>query len=227
MSNKNTPKLTHLYALSAAGRSWIWHANGSIGHSLPLRRSYGSAILRSDSSLFRQLTSLPLLLVPPAVSNNRYRTSNEMRKNESIHSIQDVWLLLKLVYVVSAPKIHQNVRKIFTHTVKRHFKLIKSHINIRNCYGSHYNNNCFMALCPGPSVPGWASTRRIHSPTHQSWSSTILYQLSPSTTIDSNVPVQFTCLTVSFAQVLFGLPLGMEPSTSYSIHFVTQFTLEL
>jgi len=35
-----------------------------------------------------------------------------------------------------------------------------------------------------------------HSPTHLSWSSTFLYQLLPSTTIHSILPVQFTCLTV-------------------------------
>ena len=50
-----------------------------------------------------------------------------------------------------------------------------------------------------------------------------LYQLLPTTTIHSILPVQFTCLTIlcttSF-QVLFGLPLGLEPSTS--IHFFTQ-----
>jgi len=36
--------------------------------------------------------------------------------------------------------------------------------------------------------------------------------------------VQFTCLTVFFhnLQVFFGLPLGLAPSTSYSIHFFTQ-----
>ena len=33
---------------------------------------------------------------------------------------------------------------------------------------------------------------------HLSWSSTILYQLSPSITIHSILPVQFTCLTVFF-----------------------------
>jgi len=48
----------------------------------------------------------------------------------------------------------------------------------------------------------------------------------PSTTIHIFLPVQFTCLTVFFCttslQVLFVLPLGLEPSTSYSIHFFTQ-----
>jgi len=60
---------------------------------------------------------------------------------------------------------------------------------------------------------------------HPSWSSDILYQLPPSTTIHCILLVQFTCLTVLFhnsLQVLFGLPLGLEPSTSYTIHRFTQ-----
>jgi len=60
---------------------------------------------------------------------------------------------------------------------------------------------------------------------HPSWSPDILYQLPPSTTIHCILLVQFTCLTVLFhnsLQVLFGLPLGLEPSTSYTIHCFTQ-----
>jgi len=68
-----------------------------------------------------------------------------------------------------------------------------------------------MVLCPG--LTGWAGTRRnTHPP---SWSSSNLYQLLPSTTIHSILLVQITawqsfCIT-SF-HVLFGLPLGLEPS---------------
>jgi len=44
--------------------------------------------------------------------------------------------------------------------------------------------------------------------------------------IHSLLPVQFMCLTVFFCttsfQVFFGLPLGLAPSTSYTIHFFTQ-----
>ena len=43
--------------------------------------------------------------------------------------------------------------------------------------------------------------------------------------IHSILSVQFTCLTVflhNLFQVIFGLPLGPAPSTSYSIHFFTQ-----
>ena len=86
------------------------------------------------------------------------------------------------------------------------------------------NNSHFTALCPG--LTGWTSTRRTFAHTHLSSSSTILYQLPLSTTIRNILSVQFTCLTVFFCttslQVLFGQPLGLEPSTSYSIHFFTQ-----
>jgi len=90
----------------------------------------------------------------------------------------------------------------------------------------------------------------IHS--HPSCLSVVLYQLPLSTTIHSILLVQFSCLMVLFHnlfiflhlqrsmasslfslrawqssrttsfQVLFGLSLGLEPSTSYSVHFFTQ-----
>ena len=58
----------------------------------------------------------------------------------------------------------------------------------------------------------------------------MLYQLSPSTTIYSILPAQFTyliswqssCTTGTSLQVLFGLLLGLEPFTLYSIDFFTQ-----
>ena len=59
---------------------------------------------------------------------------------------------------------------------------------------------------------------------HLSWSSIILYQLPPSTTIHSDLPVQFSCFTIFCTTSLqvFGLTLDLAPSTSYSIHFFTQ-----
>ena len=54
-----------------------------------------------------------------------------------------------------------------------------------------------------------------------SWSSDILYQL-PSTKICSILLVQFTCFSTTSLQVLFGLPLSLRPSTSYSTYFFTQ-----
>ena len=48
--------------------------------------------------------------------------------------------------------------------------------------------------------------------------------------IHSILPVQFTCLTVfctTSLQVVFGKPLGLAPSTSYSMHFFTQLLSSL
>jgi len=53
---------------------------------------------------------------------------------------------------------------------------------------------------------------------HLSWSSTILYQLPPSTMIHSIFPVQFTCLTV-FLHNPSPSPLW-STSWSGSIHFI-------
>jgi len=78
----------------------------------------------------------------------------------------------------------------------------------------------FYSSCP--RLPRWAGTKRnIHQLTpilvinHR-------YQLPPSTMIHSIFPVQFMCLTVLLHHLFFGLSLGLEPSTSYSIHFFTQ-----
>jgi len=84
-------------------------------------------------------------------------------------------------------------------------------------------HNCLSAFCP--RLPRQAGTRRnIHPLTP------ILIVRHPlSTSSIYNDPCrplcQYTCLTVFFnnrLQVLFGLPLGLGPSTSYSLHFFTQ-----
>jgi len=62
-----------------------------------------------------------------------------------------------------------------------------------------------------PGLPGWAGTRRN---IQISWSSTIFYQLPPSTMIHSILPI---LCTISL-QVLLSLPLALEPSIPYSIH---------
>ena len=70
---------------------------------------------------------------------------------------------------------------------------------------------------PCESVP-----EEIFTHSHLSWSSTIRYQLPPSTTIHS---INLHAWQVFFAQLLSkssSLSLGQEPSTSYSIHFFTQ-----
>jgi len=64
-----------------------------------------------------------------------------------------------------------------------------------------------------------------HSLTHLYWLSHILYQLPPSTTIHSLLPVQFMCLTVLLHLSVSALWCTswscLAPSTSYSIHFFT------
>jgi len=69
--------------------------------------------------------------------------------------------------------------------------------------------------------------QKKHSPTHRPdhHPVLILYQLLPSTTIHSILPVQITCLAI-FLHNLFPHPLWSTswsgPSTSYSIHFFTR-----
>jgi len=77
----------------------------------------------------------------------------------------------------------------------------------------------FVQDYPGEPVPEETLT---HPP---SWSSSHLYQLLPSATIHSILPVQITCLAI-FLHNLSPRPLWSTswsgPSTSYSIHFFTQ-----
>ena len=80
-----------------------------------------------------------------------------------------------------------------------------------------------MALCPG--LPGWAGTRRnTHPSTHPDHHPIFISFLHLPRSIASSLfklPAWQSFCTTSF-HVLFGLPLGLEPSTSYSIHFFTQ-----
>jgi len=70
--------------------------------------------------------------------------------------------------------------------------------------------------------------QKKHSPTHLSWSSTFISFFHLLRSIASSLfnlhAWQSFC--TAFVQVLFGLPLGLEPSTSYSIHFFTQNKLK-
>jgi len=77
------------------------------------------------------------------------------------------------------------------------------------------NNDYFTALCPG--LPWWAGTRRnTHPPTIL-----IIIQSLSASSIYHKLRAWQSFHTTSF-HALFGLPLGLEPSTSYSIHFFTQ-----
>ena len=97
-----------------------------------------------------------------------------------------------------------------------------------------YNNNYFMALCPG--LHGWSRTYSIRvvcvvrdypgkpvteetfTHSHLSWSSTILYQLPVSTMIDNILPTQFMCLTVFWGN--FSPNLLWSTSWSGTLHFI-------
>ena len=88
-----------------------------------------------------------------------------------------------------------------------------------SCTYSDNNNNRFTALCPG--LRGWAGTRRN---THPSHILIIIQSLSASSSYHSillKLHAWQSFCTTSF-HVLFGLLLGLELSTSYSIHFFTQ-----
>ena len=99
-------------------------------------------------------------------------------------------------------------------------------LTVHSCTVQHtHTHNHLTAFYPG--LPRWAGTRRnIHPLTpiliigHALWTSSIYYDLQL-------LLFQFMCLTVLFhnlssLQVLFGLPLGLGPCTSYSMHFFTQ-----
>jgi len=73
--------------------------------------------------------------------------------------------------------------------------------------------------------PGEPAPKETFTHSHLFWSSIILYLLHPSIAIHGILSVQFTCLPVFFCislQVFFDLPLGLAPSTSYSIYFFSQ-----
>ena len=79
-----------------------------------------------------------------------------------------------------------------------------------------------MALCP--QCPSQLVPKK-HSPTPLSWSPTILYQHLPSTTIDSILPDQFTCLTI-FLHNFSPSPLW-STSRSAALHFILHTFLHL
>ena len=92
-----------------------------------------------------------------------------------------------------------------------------------NFHRNNNNHNRSTALCPG--LPGWAGTRRnTHPPTiliiyHAIFIS--FFHLRRSIASSFKLRAWQSFCTTSF-HVLFGLPLGLEASTSYSIHFFTQ-----
>jgi len=88
---------------------------------------------------------------------------------------------------------------------------------------NYYYNNHFTALHLG--LPGWAGTRRnIHPLTYPDRRPNFISFSQLLRSIASSLfnlrAWQSFCTTS--VQVLFGLSLGLESSTSYSIHFFTQ-----
>ena len=114
---------------------------------------------------------------------------------------------------------------------RRYMSTVWCHTTHRtaNCYHFHCRTvnthtailRPFVRVYPGEE-PGPEETS-IHS--HPSCSSTILISfLHLPRTIASSLlyPRTWQSLCTTSNHVLFGLPLGLEPTTSYSIHFFTQ-----
>jgi len=108
------------------------------------------------------------------------------------------------------------MQSAMTHMHARMHARTHTHTHTQPFYGSLH----FVWDNPGESVP-----EELFTHSHISWSSIIPYLLPSSFTIHGILPIQFTCPIVFFTislQVFFGLPLGLAPSNSYSIHFFTQ-----
>jgi len=91
-------------------------------------------------------------------------------------------------------------------------------------YYYYYYCYCFMALCL--RLPGWAGTRRNIQPLtcphyHPTFIISFFHLLQSIASSLFNLRTWQSLSTTSL-QVIFGLPLGLEPSTSYSIHFFTK-----
>ena len=97
-----------------------------------------------------------------------------------------------------------------------------THMHARTCTHTQlfYSSLDFVLDNPGEPVPVETFT---HS--HPSWSSNIpicLLHLLRSMTSSLFNPHALQSFSTISLQVFFGLPLGLAPSTSYSIHFFTQ-----
>jgi len=89
---------------------------------------------------------------------------------------------------------------------------------------THIHTQPFNGLLSGTNRVGWYQKKQ----SHPSWSSDIPYRLPPL--LQSVVSSLFSLhawqsLSTTSLQVLFGLPLGLGPSTSYSMHFFNQSSI--
>jgi len=102
-------------------------------------------------------------------------------------------------------------------------KVTEEELDNRDWPGNYHYYSRFTALCP--ALSGWAATRRnIHPLTYPDLHPTLISFFHLLWSIASSLlnlySWQSFCTTS--LQVLFGLPLGLEPFTSYCIHFFTQ-----
>jgi len=155
--------------------------------------------------------------------------------------VKPIWILLKQETVsgsgISWPFLSPNQQRQSTEGINIYFCKISKwqdeflHIcvamNFKHAHKEHTHTHTTIQRplvrdYPGRLVPEETLT---HSQSHPSWSSDILYQLPPFTTIHSILCVQFMSLTVLFDNLSPG-PLWssscLGPSTSYSMHFFTQ-----
>jgi len=151
------------------------------------------------------------------------------------HVNSSLWtaFLLKKLLLYGCPPL------LAVYCFPRHFCLFVSRITqkVRGEFSWHFEN---LRPCIDHG-PGTTTTTTVLRPfvrdypdepvleetfTHPPpWSSSNLYQLLPSITIHSILHVQITCFAI-FLHNLYPCPLrstlGLESSTSYSIHFFTQ-----
>jgi len=178
-------------------RPW-WDASSS-----PWRRWDASPVISVGCGSGDTITSDDIIWVEPATRPTHIHT-HYVYPSPSTNSLCVCCLL---GYSVS--RIIKKCRRIFTKFWEGKWKKTKTTTGLR----------LFVRDYPGATVPEETFT---HSP---SWSSSSLYQLLPSTTIHSILLFELRAwqsFCTTSLHVLFGLPLGLDPSTSYSIHFFTQ-----
>ena len=108
-------------------------------------------------------------------------------------------------------------------TYQKKCQWVKKHNMLINTWSFYINTQPFNGRWSGTTRVGRYQKKLTLS--HPSWSSDILYQHPPFTTIHSILCVQFTCLTVLFdslsrSSLVFLLVLG--PLDENSMHFFTQ-----
>ena len=142
-------------------------------------------------------------------------------KNAISWTVASVWYIENVQFLVHPVQLHcylQIIPFIWIWMVKDYCRC-DGQRNILN----NNNSDRFMALCP--RLPRLRLYQKKHSPTHHPDHHPIFISFfcllrSIASSLFKLCAWQSFC-TTSF-HVLFGLPLGLEPSTSYSIHFFTQ-----